>query len=87
MNIALCTDIFIPHMGGIETAMDALANEYVQKGHNVAVFTSDMSLKNINDSLLPYKVYRTHSHRVLPGVHTPFPNRDRCFNKMLYEFV
>ena len=33
MNIALCTDIFIPHMGGIETAMNALANEYVQKGH------------------------------------------------------
>lgn len=73
-------------MGGIETAMNALANEYVQKGHNVAVFTSDMSLKNINDSLLPYKVYRTHSYSVLPGVHTPFPNRDRCFNKMLYEF-
>ena len=86
MNIALCTDIFIPHMGGIETAMNALANEYVQKGHNVAVFTSDMSLKNINDSLLPYKVYRTHSYRVLPGVHTPLPNRDKCFNKKLYEF-
>ena len=66
--------------------VNALANEYIQKGHNVAVFTSDMSLKNINDSLLPYKVYRTHSYKMFPGVHTPFPNRDKCFNKKLYEF-
>lgn len=86
MNIALCTDTFIPIMGGTGMVVNALANEYIQKGHNVAVFTSDMSLKNINDSLLPYKVYRTHSYKMFPGVHTPFPNRDKCFNKKLYEF-
>lgn len=87
MNIALCTDIFIPHMGGIETAIDTLANEYICLGHNVAVFTSDMALKNIDDSSLKYNVYRTHSHKVFFGIHTPFPKKDEKFNKCLENFA
>ena len=77
----------MPHMGGIEAVTNALANEYVRLGHNVAVFTSDMSLKNIDDSTFSYKVYRTRSYKVLPGVHTPFPERDKKFNKSLCDFA
>lgn len=60
MRIALISDVFFPHMGGIETALNALAKEYMQNGHDVALFVRDCNflgdIKYIDK--FQYKVYR-----------------------------
>lgn len=84
MNIALCTDSFPPVMGGTEFVVDVLARKLSSKlhgSHNVAVFTQDFCHKNINDSDLPYKVYRTK------GVKIPFVEEFTCYPKLDNNFI
>lgn len=86
MRIALCSDIFLPHMGGIENVIKCLAEVYMEMGHDVMIFTSTMNIKHIDDSIFTFKVVRTESKTVIPGVHNTYPKKDKAFNKAFDEF-
>ena len=67
MRVAIVSDLFLPHMGGLEVVVDRIATEYVKMGIDVAVFTFDTKYLN-GDYKAPYKIYRTQypsiKHRV-----------------------
>lgn len=58
MNIALLSGSFLPTLGGAEIVVDALASEYVKKGHKVAIFTDTIMTDKTYDHALQYDVYR-----------------------------
>lgn len=87
MRIALCTDVFAPHVGGTEGVMLALIKEYIKKGHDVAVFTQDRKLDNSEyDNKQNYPIYRTRSYKYPFYPLIPHPKRDKKFEKALYDF-
>lgn len=73
-------------MGGIENVVKSLAITYQKFGHNVMVFTSTMHRNDINDAKFPFKVVRTPSKRIIPGVYNTYPKKDKYFNKVFDEF-
>ena len=79
MRIALCTDIFAPHVGGTESVMLALCEEYMNKGHTVAVFTQDRMCDNSEyDRKQKYPIYRTKSYKLALYPMCPHPqNRQK----------
>jgi glycosyltransferase involved in cell wall biosynthesis len=55
MRILIVSHAFLPHLGGIETATDALARAFLRRGHQVTVATETPSGR-LDD--LPYPVLR-----------------------------
>ena len=87
MRIALCTDIFAPHVGGTESVMLALCEEYINKGHTVAVFTQDRMCDNSEyDRKQKYPIYRTKSYKIPLYPMCPHPQTDRNIKKRMVEF-
>ena len=87
MRIALCTDIFAPHVGGTESVMLALCEEYMNKGHSVAVFTQDRMCDNSEyDRKQKYPIYRTKSYKIPLYPMCPHPKTDRKIKKLMVEF-
>lgn len=60
MNILITSYFFKPHIGGIETITENLANEFVRMGHRVIIVTTS-TLDNNNEFKLPYPVLRNPS--------------------------
>lgn len=87
MRIALCTDVFAPHVGGTEGVMLALIKEYLKKGHDVAVFTQDLMLDNSEyDKKQNYTIYRTKSCRNFLYPMGLYPKKEKRFMKGLRDF-
>lgn len=60
MNILITSHFFNPHIGGIETITENLANEFVRMGHRVIIITRT-SLVNNEKIQFPYPVLRNPS--------------------------
>lgn len=58
MRICLYTDTALPKMGGQELVVDALARQFLALGHEPMVFAPRPRKLWINDSALPYPVFR-----------------------------
>ena len=90
MNIALCTDSYLPTMGGTEYVVDILARKLVSDkfGKNrVAVFTQNFCRKNDKDPIFPYEIYRTQSVKVpILGEYVSYPKMDIKFTKDFVDF-
>lgn len=87
MRIAFCTDVFAPHVGGTESVMLALCEEYMNKGHSVAVFTQDRMCDNSEyDRKQKYPIYRTKSYKLPLYPMCPHPKTDRNIKKLMVEF-
>lgn len=87
MRIALCTDVFAPHVGGTEGVMLALIKEYIKKGHDVAVFTQDLMLDNSEyDKKQNYPIYRTRSCKNALYPMKFRPKKDKKIENILRDF-
>lgn len=87
MRIALCSDVYAPHVGGTEGVMLALCKEYINKGHSVAVFTQDRMCDNsAYDCKQVYPIYRTKSYKLPFYPMCPYPKTDRNFKKRMIDF-
>ena len=60
MNILITSYFFKPHIGGIETITENLANEFVRMGHKVIIITKTPLENNIEFDF-PYQVLREPS--------------------------
>ncbi len=59
MRIALVSPFFLPHVGGVEKHVAALAGEFSELGHNVEVFTQVLPSERLNEYVDPgYRVRR-----------------------------
>jgi glycogen(starch) synthase len=58
MNILLCSRSFLPTIGGISTASDAMARALVRRDHEVTVFTETPAIAEVD---VPYHVLRRPS--------------------------
>ncbi len=90
MNIALCTDSYLPIMGGTEYVVDILAKKLASDkfGKNrVAVFTQNFCRKNEKDPTFPYEIYRTRSVKIpVIGEYVCHPKMDTKFTKDFVDF-
>lgn len=62
MNILMTSVFFYPHIGGIETVTEYLADEFTRMGHHVTVVTRT---SEAGEKTFPYKVLRQPSKREL----------------------
>ena len=58
MNILMTSEFFYPHIGGLESITESLADEFTRMGHNVKIVTSTTE---IGDKIFPYDVIRNPS--------------------------
>jgi teichuronic acid biosynthesis glycosyltransferase TuaC len=59
MRICMYTETALPKMGGQEVVVDALARQFLARGHDVAVLAPyPRAHLCVNDSVLPYRVFR-----------------------------
>lgn len=60
MKILMTSEFFYPHIGGIETVTEYLADEFVRMGHEVQVITTTVE---IGDKTFSYEVLRNPSKK------------------------
>ncbi|MCD6593524.1 glycosyltransferase family 4 protein [Candidatus Bathyarchaeota archaeon] len=48
MRVALCTDYFYPHIGGVQSHVAGLASELERRGHEVAILTKQLKTDLLN---------------------------------------
>lgn len=58
MNILMTSEFFYPHIGGLETITESLADEFTRMGHSVKVVTSTCEVGN---KTFPFDVFRNPS--------------------------
>jgi len=51
LRVALCTDYFYPHVGGVQSHVAGLASELERRGHEVTILAKQVKTKLSNDSL------------------------------------
>ena len=65
LNICLVCDTYFPVIDGVVRTIDQYAREFTKMGHRVVVVAPE--LKGMDDSKLPYEVYRLENMKV-PGI-------------------